>query len=81
MLALAPDGVQTWANGVGWVLAVCQTLRILSFTVTQLPASNYHCREGQATAIREMPDHWWGHVAVDLKRQVREMFPSPEPLP
>ncbi|CAL8463428.1 g2962 [Coccomyxa elongata] len=50
-------------------LVVCQTLRILSFTVTQLPASNYHCREGEATAIREMPDHWWGHVAVDVKRQ------------
>ncbi|EIE27550.1 hypothetical protein COCSUDRAFT_11455 [Coccomyxa subellipsoidea C-169] len=50
-------------------LVVCQTLRILSFTVTQLPASNYHCREGQVTAIREMPEHWWGHVAVDLQRQ------------
>ncbi|BDA48706.1 phosphatidylinositol:ceramide inositolphosphotransferase at N-terminal half [Coccomyxa sp. Obi] len=50
-------------------LVVCQTLRILSFTVTQLPASNYHCREGEATAIREMPDHWWGHVTVDVKRQ------------
>lgn len=45
-------------------------LRIASFTVTQLPAPNYHCRGGEATAVREMPPRWWGHVAVDLKRQV-----------
>lgn len=51
--------------------AACQALRIISFTVTQLPAPNYHCRDGEPTAVREMPEAWWGHVAVDLKRQVR----------
>ena len=51
------------------VIAVCQTLRIISFTVTQLPAPNYHCRKGEVTAVREMPEQWWGHVAVDLKRR------------
>ncbi len=50
---------------------MCQLLRIISFTVTQLPAPNYHCRGGEPTAIREMPAAWWGHVTVDLKRQVR----------
>lgn len=50
--------------------AACQILRIISFTVTQLPAPNYHCRLGEETAVREMPEHWWGHVVVDLGRQV-----------
>ena len=50
--------------------AACQLLRIVSFTVTQLPAPNYHCRDGEPTAVRQMPDAWWGHIAVDLKRQV-----------
>ena len=49
--------------------AACQILRIISFTVTQLPAPNYHCRTGRDTAVREMPDHWWGHVVVDVGRQ------------
>lgn len=52
------------------VLTACQFLRILSFTVTQLPAPNYHCRLGRPTAVREMPAHWWGHVVVDVSRQV-----------
>lgn len=51
------------------VLVICQFLRIISFTVTQLPAPNYHCRLGKDTAVREMPEHWWGHVVVDLGRQ------------
>ncbi|KAI3437763.1 hypothetical protein D9Q98_000210 [Chlorella vulgaris] len=51
------------------VLVTCQILRIISFTVTQLPAPNYHCRLGEETAVREMPEHWWGHVVVDLGRQ------------
>ncbi len=49
--------------------AACQILRIISFTVTQLPAPNYHCRLGKDTAVREMPEHWWGHVVVDVGRQ------------
>ena len=50
--------------------AVCQTLRILSFTVTTLPSPNYHCRTGRDTAVAVWPRHWWGHVAVNLKKQV-----------
>lgn len=56
-------------------LAACQILRIISFTVTQLPAPNYHCRLGRETAVREMPEHWWGHVVVDVGRQVRGCVP------
>ena len=55
--------------------AVCQALRIISFTVTQLPGPNYHCRGGELTAVREMPERWWGHVVVDLRRQVSELHP------
>ena len=51
------------------VLTCCQILRIISFTVTQLPAPNYHCRLGEDTAVREMPTSWWGHIFVDLGRQ------------
>jgi sphingomyelin synthase-related protein 1 len=51
------------------VLSACQALRIISFSVTQLPAPNYHCRASQETAVREMPRHWWGHIVVDLGRQ------------
>lgn len=51
------------------VLTLCQMLRILSFTVTQLPAPNYHCRAGESTAVREMPDSWTGHIVVDIGRQ------------
>ena len=45
-------------------------LRIISFTVTQLPGPNYHCRGGEPTAVREMPEKWWGHIVVDIGRQV-----------
>ncbi|CAK0740905.1 hypothetical protein CVIRNUC_001286 [Coccomyxa viridis] len=51
------------------VLVVCQMLRIVSFTLTQLPGPNYHCRGGEPTAVREMPDKWLGHVVVDIGRQ------------
>ena len=51
------------------VLTLCQALRIISFTVTQLPAPNYHCRLGEETAVRDMPTSWWGHIYVDLGRQ------------
>jgi hypothetical protein len=50
--------------------AVCQALRIVTFTVTQLPGPSYHCRAGQETAQRAWPDHWTGHVVVDVSRQV-----------
>ena len=52
-----------------FVPAVCQTLRILSFSSTQLPSPNYHCRLPELTAIKDMPLHWWGHFIVDLGRQ------------
>ena len=55
--------------------AVCQMLRIISFTVTQLPGPNYHCRGGEPTAVREMPEQWWGHVVVDIRRQVSRFYP------
>ena len=48
---------------------MCQTLRIISFLSTSLPSPNYHCREGEPTAIREPAQHWWDHVIVDVKRQ------------
>ena len=50
------------------VLVVCQVLRILSFSFTQLPGPAYHCRDGEATAIRPWPDHWYEHLFVDVKR-------------
>ena len=50
---------------------MCQSLRILSFSVTQLPAPNYHCRTPEPTAIKAMPEHWWGHFYIqNLKQQV-----------
>lgn len=52
------------------VLVVCQSLRIASFTVTQLPAPNYHCRSPEPTAVKAMPLHWWGHFYIqNLKQQ------------
>lgn len=57
--------------------AVCQTLRILSFTSTQLPSPNYHCRLPELTAIKDMPLHWWGHFIVDLGRQASLLLTLP----
>ncbi|KAK2077402.1 hypothetical protein QBZ16_004247 [Prototheca wickerhamii] len=51
------------------VLSICQCLRIISFTVTQLPAPNYHCRLGEPTAVLPMPEHWWQHVIINVGRQ------------
>ena len=48
---------------------MCQALRISTFTVTQLPGPSFHCRAGEATATREWPDHWSGHVVIDVQRQ------------
>ncbi len=50
--------------------AVCQALRIVTFSVTQLPGPSYHCRAGEATAVRPWPEHWTGHVVVDVGRQM-----------
>lgn len=49
---------------------MCQILRIITFTVTQLPGPSFHCRAGEETAIRPWPEHWSGHVVVDVGRQV-----------
>jgi hypothetical protein len=57
--------------------AVCQSLRIISFTVTQLPAPNYHCRLPELTAIKPMPEHWWGHLYIqNIAKQVRAHYGS-----
>lgn len=59
---------------------MCQSLRIASFTVTQLPAPNYHCRSPEATAVKPMPDRWWGHLYIqNLKQQVRAAARLREP--
>lgn len=69
------DGFRSMALDTSVMLphadAVCQSLRILSFSVTQLPAPNYHCRTPEPTAIKAMPEHWWGHFYIqNLKQQV-----------
>ena len=48
--------------------AVCQVLRMLSFSFTQLPGPSYHCRAGEPTAVRDWPLHWSEHLIVDVKR-------------
>ncbi len=57
---------------VSWLFsrAVCQVLRCITFTSTQLPGPSYHCRAGEPTAKRPWPDHWTGHVVIDVKRQM-----------
>lgn len=50
--------------------AVCQALRILSFTSTQLPGPSYHCRGGEPTAVRPWVSHWSEHLVVDVSRQL-----------
>ena len=50
--------------------AVCQALRIITFSVTQLPGPSFHCRASSPTATRPWPDHWSGHVVVDVKNQM-----------
>eukprot|EP00210_Caulerpa_lentillifera_P005838 g5582.t1 len=51
------------------VLAACQSLRIVSFLSTQLPAPNYHCRLGEPSATMAWPDHWYEHLVFDPERQ------------
>lgn len=50
------------------VLVVCQALRIITFSVTRLPGPSFHCRGGEPFATRPWPDHWTGHVVVDVQR-------------
>jgi hypothetical protein len=50
--------------------AVCQSLRILSFSSTQLPGPAPHCHAGTLTATRPPVTAWWQHLVVDVKRQV-----------
>nr|BBC28460.1 hypothetical protein, homolog of Volvox carteri MTF1733/MTM1058 [Yamagishiella unicocca] len=52
------------------VLVVCQALRIVTFSVTQLPGPSFHCRAHEASARRPWPAHWSGHLMVDVGRQV-----------
>lgn len=52
------------------VLVTCQVLRVMSFSMTRLPGPAHHCRAGQASAMRVMPKHWWGHLIFDFKRGV-----------
>ncbi|KAG2429220.1 hypothetical protein HXX76_010990 [Chlamydomonas incerta] len=52
------------------VLVVCQALRIVTFSVTQLPGPSFHCRASEPTARREWPSHWTGHVYIDVGRQM-----------
>ncbi|GLC41044.1 hypothetical protein PLESTB_000949300 [Pleodorina starrii] len=52
------------------VLVVCQVLRIITFSVTQLPGPSFHCRANEPTAQRPWPAHWTGHLVVDVGRQV-----------
>jgi hypothetical protein len=48
-------------------VAVCQLLRVLSFTVTQLPAPSHHCQPGVAEPV--WPATWMDWLIVDVKRQ------------
>lgn len=50
---------------VPYRLAACQVLRIITFSVTQLPGPSFHCRAGAATAHRAWPSHWTGHLILD----------------
>nr|BCL66178.1 hypothetical protein [Volvox reticuliferus] len=52
------------------VLVVCQALRIMTFSVTQLPGPSFHCRANDPSARRSWPVHWTGHLVVDVGRQV-----------
>ncbi|KAF6254779.1 PAP2 superfamily C-terminal-domain-containing protein [Scenedesmus sp. NREL 46B-D3] len=52
------------------VLVVCQSLRILSFSATQLPGPAPHCHAGTPTATRAPVAAWWRHLVVDVGRQV-----------
>lgn len=45
-------------------------LRIISFSVTQLPGPSYHCRAGQATAVLKWPEHWWEHLLINPRRVI-----------
>eukprot|EP00898_Chlorokybus_atmophyticus_P009135 jgi/Chlat1/9222/Chrsp98S08479 len=54
-----------WAQ-VLTTLVLSQFFRILSFTATQLPGPNYHCREGSAAATLPPPTGVFDILALNL---------------
>eukprot|EP00897_Mesotaenium_endlicherianum_P002805 jgi/Mesen1/2552/ME000162S01682 len=52
------------------VLVICQFCRILSFTATQLPGPNYHCRVGSPAATLPPPKNIQDVVVLNLSRGV-----------
>ncbi|MEW5306308.1 MAG: hypothetical protein WDW36_008780 [Sanguina aurantia] len=52
------------------VLVVCQALRIITFSVTQLPGPGFHCLASSPTALKPWPAHWYGHLVIDIGKQV-----------
>lgn len=50
------------------VLVVCQCLRVASFSVTQLPAPHYHCRQGAELATIRPPASVLGLILVNVGR-------------
>lgn len=59
-----------WSYLYCCVTAVCQALRIVTFSVTQLPGPSFHCRAKELSSRRPWPKHWTGHLVVDVGRQV-----------
>lgn len=52
------------------VLVICQTFRIISFTSTQLPGPNYHCRVGSPAAVLPPPKNLQDVFFLNLSRGV-----------
>ena len=50
------------------VLVVCQCLRVASFSVTQLPAPHYHCRQGAELSTIKPPNSAVGLIMVNVGR-------------
>lgn len=61
--------VCTYAAAARCIPAVCQSLRILSFSSTQLPGPALHCHGDQPTATIEPVSAWWQYLIVDVGRQ------------
>ena len=52
-------------------VSVCQLLRCLSFSATQLPAPSRHCQPGVAEPV-PWPLAWTDWLIVDVKRQASQ---------
>lgn len=52
------------------VLVICQTCRVISFTSTQLPGPNYHCRVGSPAAVLPPPKSFQDVFFLNLSRGV-----------